>query len=476
MWFAQLPGHWDESICLTILDHRRPHRCRRRRCRRRRRTAGRAAADRRSRPAGDAGPCARAAGRRAARGRRGMKAAAASRRQGTARPASGSATRRPAFARVRAGDGFIYRDADGKRIRKADELKRIQALAIPPAYEERLDLPPAQRPSAGDRPRCARPQAIPLSPRMAPRQATPTSSSACSSSAPRCRASARASRPTSRRRSARRPSRETVLATIVRLLDTTSCGSATRNTPRTNRSFGLTTLRNRHAAVSGSRLRLAFAARAARSTRSRSTIRASPSVVRRCQAMPGQDLFKYTTKRARPTSSARPTSTTTSASRRRRLHGQGLSHLARHGARAGAVDRAGRGRRSGAAQRQAAARRGRQAARQHGRGLQEGVRASARARGAGRASGRGRPGAPRDGRPARRPDRGRAPPARLPALIARERLRASRRRPLHSIYRSVDMFWPLRASGQETRLEEPLVRVSHVGQRPHADAQPARRR
>ena len=37
---------------------------------------------------------------------------------------------------MRVGDGFAYRGLDGKRIRKADELRRIRTLAIPPAYEE----------------------------------------------------------------------------------------------------------------------------------------------------------------------------------------------------------------------------------------------------------------------------------------------------------------------------------------------------
>ncbi|MEO8526590.1 MAG: DNA topoisomerase IB, partial [Caldimonas sp.] len=43
---------------------------------------------------------------------------------------------KPGIRRVRVGNGFAYRGLDGRRIRQAAELKRIRALAIPPAYEE----------------------------------------------------------------------------------------------------------------------------------------------------------------------------------------------------------------------------------------------------------------------------------------------------------------------------------------------------
>jgi DNA topoisomerase IB len=42
----------------------------------------------------------------------------------------------PGIRRVRAGKGFSYVDADGHRVRDADELARIRALAIPPAWQD----------------------------------------------------------------------------------------------------------------------------------------------------------------------------------------------------------------------------------------------------------------------------------------------------------------------------------------------------
>jgi DNA topoisomerase IB len=42
----------------------------------------------------------------------------------------------PGIRRVRAGKGFFYVDADGQRVRDPDELARIRALAIPPAWQD----------------------------------------------------------------------------------------------------------------------------------------------------------------------------------------------------------------------------------------------------------------------------------------------------------------------------------------------------
>jgi len=89
------------------------------------------------------------------------------------------------------------------------------------------------------------------------------------------------------------PGRETVLATIVRLLDTTYVRIGNEEYARSNRSFGLTTLRNRHAAVSGTRLRLKFRGKSGKEHEVALDDPRVARVVRRCQAMPGQDLFQY---------------------------------------------------------------------------------------------------------------------------------------------------------------------------------------
>ena len=84
-----------------------------------------------------------------------------------------------------------------------------------------------------------------------------------------------------------------MLATIVRRLDTTLVRIGNDECAKANRSFGLTTLRNRHAAVSGSRLRLRFRGKSGIEREVDLDDPRVARVVRRCQAMPGQQLFQY---------------------------------------------------------------------------------------------------------------------------------------------------------------------------------------
>ena len=134
-----------------------------------------------------------------------------------------------------------------------------------------LDLPARQRPSAGHRARRARPQAIPLPRRLAHAQGRGQVRPA-RGFRPRAAAHprARGARPgtgTARQQAA--PAREAVLAAIVRLLDTTYLRVGNEEYASSNGSFGLTTLRNRHAAVRGSALRLRFRGKSGIDARSR---------------------------------------------------------------------------------------------------------------------------------------------------------------------------------------------------------------
>jgi DNA topoisomerase-1 len=88
--------------------------------------------------------------------------------------------------------------------------------------------------------------------------------------------------------------REKVLAAIVRLLETTLMRIGNEEYAKTNKSYGLTTLRNRHVKVEGaSRIRLDF--RGKRGTEYHIDLRSKrlAGIVRRCQELPGQELFQY---------------------------------------------------------------------------------------------------------------------------------------------------------------------------------------
>jgi DNA topoisomerase-1 len=198
----------------------------------------------------------------------------------------------PGIRRIRVGDEFAYRGSDGRKITKAAELGRIAALAIPPAYEDvwiciRADghLQATGRDARGRKQY-----------RYHPDWRVAKDAHKFERMREFGAALARIRRRVKTDLSAplgSMPQRDTVLATIVRLLDTTYVRIGNEEYARSNRSFGLTTLRNRHAAVSGSRLRLTFRGKSGKEHDVALDDPRVAKVVRRCQAMPGQDLFQY---------------------------------------------------------------------------------------------------------------------------------------------------------------------------------------
>ena len=198
----------------------------------------------------------------------------------------------PGIRRIRKGDGFVYRGVDGKLIRHAAELRRIRALAIPPAYEDvwicaraNGHLQATGRDARGRKQYRYHPDW-----RLAKDADKFERMLEFGAALPRIRKRVTADLAAPLGST---PRRETVLATIVRLLDTTYVRIGNEEYARTNRSFGLTTLRNRHAAVSGTRLRLKFRGKSGKEHEVALDDPRVARVVRRCQAMPGQDLFQY---------------------------------------------------------------------------------------------------------------------------------------------------------------------------------------
>jgi DNA topoisomerase-1 len=86
-----------------------------------------------------------------------------------------------------------------------------------------------------------------------------------------------------------------VVATVVRLLDITSLRIGNTEYTRANESFGLTTLRNGHVVVRGSRIRMSFKGKSAHDFDVTVDSKRLANIVRRCQDLPGQQLFEYKT-------------------------------------------------------------------------------------------------------------------------------------------------------------------------------------
>ena len=91
----------------------------------------------------------------------------------------------------------------------------------------------------------------------------------------------------------RKLGRDTVLAAVVRLLDTQHIRIGNEQYARTNKSFGATTLRNRHLVKQGSKLRMKFTGKHGIVHEVAITDANLKRIVAKCQDLPGQNLFQY---------------------------------------------------------------------------------------------------------------------------------------------------------------------------------------
>jgi len=193
------------------------------------------------------------------------------------------------FRRIRSGSGFAYVGPRRNRIRDPGVLGRIRSLAIPPAWEDVwiCALPEGHIQATG-RDQRGRKQY-----RYHPRWREVRDESKYG----RMLAFARVL-PVIRRRVARdmrRPglSREKVLATVVNLLETTLIRVGNQEYARANGSFGLTTLRDQHARISGSKLRFQFRGKTGKPHVVDVSDARLSRIVKRCQDLPGYRLFQY---------------------------------------------------------------------------------------------------------------------------------------------------------------------------------------
>ena len=195
----------------------------------------------------------------------------------------------PGLRRVRKGKGFIYLDVQGRKVRDAAALDRVRSLAIPPAWKNVWICARAdghlQATGRDDRGRKQfRYHARWREMRDADKYARLVG---FARALPRIRA--RVARDLGRDGLPR----EKVVATIVRLLETTFARVGNEEYARENGSFGLTTLRNRHVTVRGATVRFLFRGKSGRELALGVTDRRVAGVVRRCEELPGQMLFQY---------------------------------------------------------------------------------------------------------------------------------------------------------------------------------------
>lgn len=196
---------------------------------------------------------------------------------------------KPGITRKKFRNIFRYFDADGKQIKDETVLARIKSLVIPPAWTDVWICPNANgHLQATGRDARGRKQS-----RYHPRwrevrdETKYERMKLFGGALPEIRARVE--------RDLALPGlpREKVLATLVRLLETTFIRIGNEEYARENHSYGLTTMRNKHVDVEGSTVRFRFKGKSGKLHNIDLNDRRLARIVKRCQDLPGYELFQY---------------------------------------------------------------------------------------------------------------------------------------------------------------------------------------
>ncbi|MEP6809055.1 MAG: DNA topoisomerase IB [Chthoniobacterales bacterium] len=195
----------------------------------------------------------------------------------------------PGYTRKKKGNGFEYFDTAGKRITDEKRVLRLNRLAIPPAYDDVWICPNANgHLQATGRDARGRKQYRYHEKWREARDETKYDRMVIFGAA----------LPKIRKRVAMdlaRPGlpKEKVLATIVSIMERTFIRVGNEEYARENNSYGLTTMRNRHVAVNGTKVRFKFRGKSGVEHSVQIADRRLSRIVKKVQDLPGQELFGY---------------------------------------------------------------------------------------------------------------------------------------------------------------------------------------
>jgi DNA topoisomerase-1 len=196
----------------------------------------------------------------------------------------------PGIRRMRAGKGFYYLTPRNRRLRSRAELKRIASLAVPPAYKDVWICvnPRGHLQATGQDARGRKQYRYHPEWRQVRDNAKFDRMVSFGDALPKLR------RRLTRNLSLPGLPRDKVLAAVVTLLDTTRIRIGNAEYARDNKSFGLTTLRNRHVTFVGDgRAVLNFRGKGGIQHEIPIDDKRIAGIIQECQQLPGQHLFQY---------------------------------------------------------------------------------------------------------------------------------------------------------------------------------------
>jgi DNA topoisomerase-1 len=195
----------------------------------------------------------------------------------------------PGIRRRRCGRGFTYLAPDGQRIRDGKTLSRIESLVIPPAWQgvwicpfEHGHIQALGRDDKARKQYIYHPEWVCIRDDVKFNRMV-----SFSKSLPWIR------NHTDQHLRLRGLPKEKVLAAVVRLLDSTYVRIGNAVYAKQNKSFGLTTLRNRHVDILGSEIRLEFRGKRGVEQKVQVQDRRLAHIVRQCLEIPGYTLFQF---------------------------------------------------------------------------------------------------------------------------------------------------------------------------------------
>jgi len=195
----------------------------------------------------------------------------------------------PGITRRKVRHGWGYWDADGKRIADRDEIDRLNAIGLPPAYRDAWFCPDPRGhiQAIGYDDKGRKQYRYHTGFREAQEAAKYDRCAAFGERLPKLRAKVEADL------KLRGLCKNKAVAAVVRLLDLGSIRIGNESYAQANKSFGATTLRKRHARVKGGTLRLQFRAKSGKMRVLTITDGTLSRFVKKCQDLPGQHLFRW---------------------------------------------------------------------------------------------------------------------------------------------------------------------------------------